>query len=67
MFGSLFITVWIVGACLTAKADAMLCRCPTDWKGDLIVSLFIWPVVAVLICREKHDISIKDECPDYRY
>ncbi len=67
MFVLLFITVWCVGAAITAKADAVLHGCPTDWKGDLIVSFFTWPVVAVLICRTKHDISDKGQHPDYHY
>jgi len=66
MFVLLFITIWCVGAAITVKADAMISDCPTDWKGDLIVALFTWPVVAVLICREKHDISQGDRA-DYHY
>lgn len=67
MFGLLFITIWIVGAGITAKADAMLANCRTDWKGDFIVALFTWPVVAVSICRTKHDISDKGQHPNYHY
>ncbi len=67
MFGLLFITIWIIGAAIVAKADAMLGNIPTDWKGDFIISLFVWPVIAVLICREKHDCSEKGQHPDYHY
>ncbi len=66
MFGLLFITIWCIGAALTVKADAVLVNVPTDWSY-FIVSLFVWPVVAVLICREKHDISDKGQHPDYHY
>ena len=66
MFGLLFITIWCIGAAVTVKADAMLHNCPTDWKGDFIISLFTWPAVAVAICRTKHNIG-NGERPDYHY
>ncbi len=54
MFVLLFITVWIVGAALCAKADAILANIPTD-VGDFCLSLVIWPIVALLIVFTKHE------------
>lgn len=51
-----FIITWIIAAALTAKADAMLVGEPTDWLFNFPAGLFIWPVVAVLICCDKHRI-----------
>jgi hypothetical protein len=47
------ITIWTSGAAVTVKADAMLAERET-WWSDLLPSMFVWPLIAVLICLSKH-------------
>ncbi len=56
MLIAFLIIIWIIGAVVTVKADAMLANDKSDWAFNLIASLFIWPVIAVLICCSKHEV-----------
>jgi fucose permease len=68
LFALLFVIVWIIGAALTAKADAALASKPTSYRADFIVALFCWPVVAVLILRNRHHVRWHHGKEDtYRY
>jgi hypothetical protein len=46
--------LWIIGAAVTVKADAMLANYKTEWYENLVPSLFVWPLIAILICTTKH-------------
>lgn len=48
------VILWIFGAVLTAKADAILAKQPT--VTILWLSLLIWPVVAMYIIFTKHQV-----------
>ena len=61
--------LWILGAALTAKANAMNCHCPTSF-GDFCIALVVWPGVAVMVCITKHDCgryTVQGDDPDYHY
>jgi hypothetical protein len=60
------IVLWILGAGLITKADAMNSRAPSDW-GDFCLALVAWPFVAVLVCTCKHNCAMPGDRPDYHY
>jgi hypothetical protein len=53
--GLVLLVSWIIGALITLKVDAMLCYNPTEWCLTPI-ALMVWPIVAVLILHDKHEV-----------
>jgi hypothetical protein len=58
-----FIVVWILGALLTLKIEAMFMNEPT-WKKDkpeiivnLCLSLSLWPIVAIMAIMCRHEVD----------
>ena len=51
---SVLAAIWVLGAAITLKADAVLCREPTDYLLLPIVIL-CWVPVAILMLRDQHD------------
>ena len=61
--------VWIVGAILSLKTEAMLCNQPTDWSS-LGTALVFWVPVAILLLRTPHCVRHFDRInsdDEYRY
>lgn len=52
-----FTVVWLLGALLTAKLDAVLSVQPSVYREKLLLALAVWPIVAVLLLTCKHKAS----------
>ena len=52
------VVLWILGALLTCKIEAILTNQET-WTANVILALFIWPIVAVLHLRIKHYVGLE--------
>ena len=58
--------LWVIGAVLCVKADAMQCNNPTEWS-DVTLSLVCWPIVAILICTTRHVVYVEGRYKDREY
>ena len=52
----MLIIVWVLGAAITLKADAMISNNPTNWREDWWLALLFWWLVAILICTDRHAV-----------
>lgn len=51
----ILVGVWLLGALMALKMDALFCMHQTDYDAvSLVLSLCFWPVVAILMLTCKH-------------
>ncbi len=62
------VTIWLIGAAMTLKAEAMLSNQPTHW-GVWPLALVAWLPVAIIICSTKHSVYTERdyETKEYHY
>lgn len=61
------IIIWLLGAAITLKADAMYSNQPTNWRGDWFAALCLWWLVAICICTSRHAVYNDGEYEKRKY